>query len=412
MRTKLVRFLMILVLATGLVACGTAPETVNTDSIASTVVAQLQEELDDLQAAVSENATEAASEPTVAPTEQPTEEPTVESVPVNEPATVDSAEASVVDLQTALVDVYERANPSVVYIIVPPIGSGTGFVYSDEGYIVTNNHVVENGEAYEIVFASGERRSAEFVGADVDSDLAVLKVDQLPEGVAPLPLGDGESLEVGQFVVAIGNPFGEEGSMSMGIISGLGRSLPSQRVVGVGSSYSLPQGIQTDAPINPGNSGGPLLTLQGEVVGVKSRNASTTGANTGVGFAIPVEAVKQIVPSLIEDGSYQYPYMGVSFANELSLSDQETFGLSQTQGAYVLNVTQGSPAAQAGLRAADQTTGRGGDLVIAIDGQPVGEFSDLNAYLVFHSSPGQTVDLTVLRDGEQVVLPLTLAERP
>jgi 2-alkenal reductase len=200
--------------------------------------------------------------------------------------------------------------------------------------------------------------------------------------------------------------------MSMGIISALGRSLPSQRVLGTGSSYSLPQAIQTDAPINPGNSGGPLLNLQGEVLGVNSRIASTSGSNSGVGFAIPVEAVKQIVPSLVENGSYDYPYMGVGFDEEVSLGDQETFGLSQTQGAYVLNVTQGSPADEAGLIAADPTTGRGGDLVIAIDGQPVNEFSDLNAYLVFHSSPGQTVDLTVLRNGEQIVVPLTLAERP
>jgi 2-alkenal reductase len=198
----------------------------------------------------------------------------------------------------------------------------------------------------------------------------------------------------------------------MGIISALGRSLPSQEATIAGSSYSLPEGIQTDAPINPGNSGGPLLNLQGEVLGVNARIASTTGVNSGVGFAIPVQAIKQVVPSLIANGRYDYPYMGAGFDDQLSLSDQSTFGLSQTQGAYVLNVTPASPAAQAGLTPANSTTGRGGDLVVAIDDQPVNEFSDLNAYLVFHTQPGQTVQLTVLRNGQQIVLPLTLASRP
>ncbi|MCI0397083.1 MAG: trypsin-like peptidase domain-containing protein [Chloroflexi bacterium] len=315
-------------------------------------------------------------------------------------------------LETALTTLYQQANPAVVYIIVPPLGSGSGFVYSDEGYIITNNHVVAAGSSFEVVFANGERRRAELVGADVDSDLAVIKVESLPAGVQPLQLAEPGSLQVGQFVVAIGNPFGEQGSMSLGIVSGLGRSLVSQRGPGSGSTYSLPDVIQTDAPINPGNSGGPLLNLQGEVVGVNSAIASETGFNSGVGFAIPVQAVRQIVPGLIAEGEYHYPYMGAGFDDELALSEQTTYGLSQTQGAYVLNVTPGGPAAAAGLMAANASTGRGGDLIVAIDGQAIGDFADLNSYLAFHTTVGQTIELTVLRNGETVTLDLTLGERP
>ncbi|MEW5986526.1 MAG: trypsin-like peptidase domain-containing protein [Chloroflexota bacterium] len=330
--------------------------------------------------------------------------------PVEQQASQSAATADT--LQETLVNLYQQANPSVVYIVVPPVGSGSGFVYSDEGYIVTNNHVVANGRRYEVVFANGEQKLAELVGTDVDSDLAVLKVDELPVGVTPLPLADPAEIQVGQFVVAIGNPFGEQGSMSLGIISGLGRSLTSQRGLTSGSSYSLPDVIQTDAPINPGNSGGPLLNLAGEVVGVNSAIASETGTNSGVGFAVPVQAVHLVGPALISEGEYHYAYMGAGFDEEVSLDELTTFGLSQTQGAYVLSVTPGSPADRAGLIAANQNTGRGGDLVVAIDGEAINSFADLNSYLVFHAKVGQVIELTILRNGRELTLPLTLGERP
>jgi 2-alkenal reductase len=321
--------------------------------------------------------------------------------------------AGVADLQMTLTNLYQQTNLSVVYIIVPPLGTGSGFVYGTDGTIVTNNHVVSGGNSYEIVFANSERRAAQLVGTDVDSDLAVLRVTDLPEGVTPLPLADSDALQVGQLVVAIGNPFGEQGSMSMGIISGLGRNMSSQREEQVvGSTYSLPQVIQTDAPINPGNSGGPLLNLAGEVIGVNSAIASFTGTNSGVGFSIPVNAVKRIVPELIRSGSYTYAYMGAGFDDEISLDELSIYGIEQTQGAYVASVTPGSPADEAGLSPADPQTGSGGDLIIAIDGQPVNDFADMNAYLVFNTAPGQTVQLTVLRDGAEMTLPLTLGERP
>ncbi len=314
------------------------------------------------------------------------------------------------ELEGTLIRLYARVNPSVVTINVAG-GTGTGFVYDEEGHIVTNNHVVSAGDAYEIVFADGSRKRATLVGADADSDLAVLKVDALPSGVRPLPLAEKEAV-VGQFVVAIGNPFGEQGSMTFGIISGLGRSLPSQRLTTSGSTYSLPMVIQTDAPINPGNSGGPLLNLQGEVVGINAAIATLSGTGSGVGYSIPVIAVKRIVPTLIKEGKYTYPYMGVLFDGDLTLADQEQYGIPQLEGAYVLSVTPGSPAEKAGLRGANAQTQRGGDLVIALDGQKIRSFNDLNAYLVFHCTPGQQIQVTVLRDGKEVTLPLTLGERP
>ena len=324
----------------------------------------------------------------------------------------EAGEMTVESLEASLIDLYRRTNPAVVFILVPPVGSGSGFVFSSDGHIVTNNHVIDNGRSYEVVFANGERRRAELIGQDVDSDLAVIKVEQLPNGVQPLPLGSSDELAVGQFVIAIGNPFGEQGSMSLGIVSGLGRSLRSDRESASGSSYSLPQVVQTDAPINPGNSGGPLINLDGEVVGINSAIRTTTGTNSGVGFSIPVDAVSRIVPRLISDGSYDYPFLGVAFDSEISLDEQEIYGLSQTAGAYVLSVTDDGPADNAGLIAANSNTGRDGDLIVAIDEEPINNFADLNSYLVFHTAVGDTIEVSVLRDGQIIDLPLTLESRP
>ncbi|MCB0046524.1 MAG: trypsin-like peptidase domain-containing protein [Caldilineaceae bacterium] len=314
-------------------------------------------------------------------------------------------------LEEILMALYRRANPAVVYILTPPASSGSGFVYSRDGYIITNNHVISGSSQYEVVFANGERRVARLVGQDLDSDLAVIQVDSLPDGIEPLPLAPPGDIQVGQFAVAIGNPFGEQGSMTLGIVSGLGRSLPSQRSSS-GSTYSLPEVIQTDAPINPGNSGGPLLNLQGEVIGLNAAIASSTGVGSGVGFSIPVAAIHQVAPSLIEDGAYTYSYLGASFDNEVSLSEQNIYNLPQTQGAYVLGMTSQGPAARAGLIAANPSSGRGGDLIIAIDGWSVNDFGDLNRYLVFNTQPGQVIKLTLIRNGTTMELPLELGARP
>lgn len=317
------------------------------------------------------------------------------------------------NLEAILINIYQQTNPAVVHIFVRDfgvtLGSGSGFVYDTAGHIVTNNHVVADGTDLEVSFANGTRTSATLVGTDVDSDLAVIKVDQLPAGVAPIPLGDSESVLPGQFAVAIGNPFGEVGSMSVGIISGLGRTLESQRLPEQGNGrYSLPQVLQTDAAINPGNSGGPLLNLNGQVIGVNSAILTRTGTNSGVGFSIPVAAVKRIIPTLIDDGQYTYPYIGISMAPSLSLEALAELNLP-AQGVYVTRVVPNSPAGQAGLRGAE---GPGGDYIIAIDGQLVRDSNDLISYLVFQTEVGQTIELTVIREGQEITVPLTLGVRP
>ena len=398
-----------------------APErsipTVDTNKISATVIAEIENQL--------AGQAQRTDEPDSAPTAEVDIKAIVDSVleQVEQRLAAEAEEVPVIlgneaalvaerELEQSLIRLYQQTNPAVVYIIVPPLGSGSGFVFGENGTIVTNNHVVDGGSSYEVVFSNGERRSAELIGQDVDSDLAVIQVEDLPEEADPLPLASPDEIQVGQFVVAIGNPFGEQGSMSLGIISGLNRSLSSRRGSGTGGSYSLPAVIQTDAPINPGNSGGPLLNLEGEVVGVNSAIATSTGTNSGVGFSIPVAAIARIVPSLIENGLVDYPYIGAAFDDELSLSDRGTYGLSQSQGAYVLNVTAGSPADEAGLIAANSNNGRGGDLVVAIDDQAINNFSDLNSYLVFETIVGQTIEIQVLRAEGRVTLSLTLGSRP
>jgi 2-alkenal reductase len=352
----------------------------------------------------------------------PTAVAEVVEAPVEEQAQTVQTNQSILTelaLEERLVDLYQRVNPSVVHILVytnrndfGPLGSGSGFIFDDKGRIVTNNHVVTGGQDFEVIFADGSRRWAETVGTDVDSDLAVIEVDSLPESALPIELGDSDELRVGQFVIAIGNPFGEQGSMSLGIVSGLGRTLESQRPLEESAGrYSLPQVVQTDAPINPGNSGGPLLDLEGKVVGVNSAIRTTTGTNSGVGFSIPVNAVQRIIPRLIEEGRYIYSYMGVQIQS-LNLTFQEQLDLPRSSGAYVTGITPGSPAEDAGLVPAQGSDGTGGDLIVAIDGQTIDDTDELIGYLVFNTEVGQTIDLTVIRDGETINLPLTLGPRP
>jgi 2-alkenal reductase len=346
------------------------------------------------------------------------------ALPLPTPEIVVAAETTTAvlsnDLEANLIDIYERVNPAVVSIFVFDNaglveGSGSGFVIDTDGHVVTNNHVVAGSDALEVVFANGERRAAELIGTDIDSDLAVIQLESLPDGVVPVPLGNSNDIAVGQFVVAIGNPFGEAGSMSVGIVSGLGRTLSSQRLAEGGGRYSLPRVIQTDAAINPGNSGGPLLNLRGEVVGVNSAIRTSTGTNSGVGFSIPVNAVNRVVPVLISEGTYAYPFMGISMTS-LDLARQERLELPQTGGAYVTAVSAGTPAEAAGVVGSGITDlGEplpGGDLIIAVDGLPVGNPDDLISFLVFETEVGQTIDLTVIRNGEEMNIPLTLGERP
>lgn len=327
---------------------------------------------------------------------------------------------------TLLTSLYEHVNPGVVAIQIlnqTGGGLGSGFVIDKEGHIVTNYHVVEGAESLEVDFSSGLKVRGDVVGKDLDSDIAVVKVKVPAEALFPVAYGDSDQLKTGQTVVAIGNPFGLTGTMTVGIVSARGRTLESMRTTPDGSFYSAGGLVQTDAAINPGNSGGPLLDLKGHVIGI-NRAIRTTGTtvdgeptSSGVGFAVPINIVKRVVPVLIAKGSYDYPYLGVSSQEELSLMDQEALGLSQSIGAYVVDVTPDGPADKAGLKGGqaqsqNNSLPKGGDLITAVDGRPVRVFGDLLIYLIENKSPGDTVTLTILRDNQSKEVQVTLGKRP
>ena len=340
------------------------------------------------------------------------------------------------DYETAvLMNIYEQVNPSVVNVTrftagssvealrgrfqegdLLPLGSGSGFVWDVDGHIVTNHHVVDGADEVQITFSDGTTALADIVGVDPSSDLAVLKID--PEGYALRPVRRGNLTEVrvGMRVAAIGNPFGLEGTLTSGIVSAMGRSIPAV------SNYSIPSSIQTDAPINPGNSGGPLLNERGEVIGVNAQIRSETGVNSGIGFAIPISIVERVAPALIANGQYEHSYLGVS-GSTLSPICADDLGLSRSvRGAYIQQVLPGTPAARAGLRGGGEEsntryvnlcpTARGGDIVTAINDQPVASFDDMLAYLETDTSPGDTVTLRILRQGSEYLIDVTLAPRP
>ena len=313
--------------------------------------------------------------------------------------------------EALLVELYRRLSPAVVHIRIYTtdnflLGSGSGFLVDNQGHIVTNNHVMQGAEKIEVVFADATRTRGRVVGSDIDADLAVLELDEVPSGLAPLPLGDSDSVQVGQRVIAIGNPFGLAGTMTVGIVSGLGRDLRSQRPGDFQTlgTYSNPDVIQTDAAINPGNSGGPLLNSRGEVIGINTAIRSTSGSSSGVGFAAPVNTMIKLLPHLIEDGYYVYPWLGLTGQTEIDLFTAEELGLPQSQGVLVIDVAAGGPSDRAGLRK--------GDLVIQIDDEPLTDFGDLISYLVAKTEPGQVVTMTVIRDGQTLQLTVTLGERP
>jgi len=332
-----------------------------------------------------------------------------------------------VSSQDTLVSLYKQVNPGIVAIrVLTPDGGGlgSGFVIDMQGHIVTNYHVVENETDLEVAFPSGYKVRGEVIGTDLDSDLAVVKVDAPANELHPLTFGDSDLVQVGQTVVAIGDPFGYEGTMTVGIVSSLGRTLRSLHTTADGGSFSASDIIQTDAAINPGNSGGPLLNLNGEVVGInqaiQTNNFSLTGepTNSGIGFAISSNIVKRVTPYLISDGKYDYPYLGItSKGSDLTLLEQEALGLPRSTGVYVTGVTDGGPAEKAGLRGGNQDTSipglqAGGDLIIAVDEQPVVTYNDLIGYLVKSKSPGDKINLTIIRDGKQMNVDLTLDKRP
>jgi S1-C subfamily serine protease len=344
-------------------------------------------------------------------------------------ANLDEQEAASA-LESQLIDVYDRASPAVVNITnrsyvyyrfmgaVPEEGTGSGFVYDTQGHIVTNYHVIENAEELLVTLASGQVYDATVVGSDPANDLAVIRIEAGDDLAAPLALGNSDQLQVGQFVLAIGNPYGLQQTLTMGVVSALGRVIE-----GAEDNSFIGEAIQTDAAINPGNSGGPLLDLQGWVVGVNSQIISPSGASSGIGFAVSANTVQRVVPELISRGYYAHPWLG---ADMIPLSSSVNrvlrdagIDVSVDAGLLVMDVTARGPADQAGLQGGAQwvRVGRyqlpvGGDIITAVDGLPTDDLEALTVYLETETAIGDTVQLTVLRDDQEITIPVTLGEEP
>jgi len=312
-------------------------------------------------------------------------------------------------------DVYNRVAPSVVSITTSSRGggddqffadgSGSGFVVDQRGHIVTNFHVIDGAERIEINFFDGTIVEADIIGTDPDSDLAVIRVDVPIEKLVPVPLGNSDDLLVGQSVLAIGNPFNKDWTLTYGIVSALNRT-----IIGL-NNYSIGGVIQTDAAINPGNSGGPLLNLRGEVIGVNSQIELLNGVrqNAGVGYAIPSNLVNRVFSDIINFGEVQYSYIGIT-NRPIDLNLIQDFGLpNNIQGVAVRQVRPNTPAARGGLQTMGVDTI---DVITAIDGVPIQGFDELVGYLSIYTRPGQTVQLTVYREGQQITLDVTLDVRP
>ena len=294
-------------------------------------------------------------------------------------------------------------------------GGGSGFVWDDEGHIVTNYHVVDGATTIEVIFSDDTRVPAELVGSDPDGDVAVIKVDPTAVSLQPITIGDSEALEVGQLAIAIGSPFGQDFTLTTGIVSGVGRTIRSGN-----TQFSIPEVIQTDAAINPGNSGGPLLNRQGEVIGINTQIISMTGSNSGVGFAVPINIAKRIVPVIIQGDDYEYAWLGIS-GNTLTSEAAEFRDLdADFRGALVAEVTEDGPAAQAGLQGRNESLNASsdeffysGDIITTINGEPINDMNDLITYLVEETKPGDVVTLDIIHDdGSQESIKVTLGVRP
>ena len=319
-----------------------------------------------------------------------------------------------------LVELFEKSEESVVKIKVERIGSvtdtggvGSGFVYDNLGHIITNAHVVAGANKATVTFLDGSQYSAEIIGEDKFTDIAVIKVSEKPRLLHPLEIGDSSLLQVGEQVAAIGNPFGLSGSMTSGIVSQIGRLLPSQN-----TGFSIPDVIQTDAAINPGNSGGPLLNMRGQVIGINTAIQSITGEFSGIGFAVPSNTVSKIVPTLIEEGKYPHPWIGI-VGQDIDPVLAKVLDLKQAKGFLVMTVVDGSPADKAGLKGMSQTKvidGKeypvDGDIIISVDGKEVRKISDILIHLQREKSVGDEMVLGILRDGDFMDLTLKLVERP
>ena len=319
----------------------------------------------------------------------------------------------------SLIEIFEKAEPGVVRVNIQKNqteietgGVGSGFVFDKMGHIITNAHVIDDATKTVVTFLDGRSYNAEIIGVDEYTDIGVIKVNADFKLLQPLSLGDSSNLQVGEPITAIGNPFGLSGSMTSGIISQIGRLLPS------GSGYSIPDVIQTDAAINPGNSGGPLLNMRGEIVGINTAIQSTTGEFTGVGFAIPSQTVAKIVPTLINEGEYKHPWIGIS-GRDIDPDMANILGLNDALGFLIITVIEDGPASKAGLIGSDKTITVegveyqvGGDIIIAVDGIDVRKIDDILIHLQRVKTVGDEMDLEILRDNRTSNVTIILQERP
>ncbi|MBI2128206.1 MAG: trypsin-like peptidase domain-containing protein [Nitrosarchaeum sp.] len=319
----------------------------------------------------------------------------------------------------SLIEIFEKSEPGVVRVNVQRTdqtngtsGVGSGFVFDKKGHIITNSHVVKDVKKVVVTFLDGRSYNAEIIGFDEFTDIGVVKVNADLSLLQPLVLGDSSNLKVGEPIAAIGNPFGLSGSMTSGIVSQLGRLLPS------GAGYSIPDVIQTDAAINPGNSGGPLLNMRGEIVGINTAIQSTTGEFTGVGFAVPSQTIAKIVPSLIENGKYHHPWIGIS-GRDIDPDLAKVLDLKDAVGFLVITVVENSPAAKAGIHGSDKTVQIegvnypiGGDIILSVDGKQVRKIDDILIHLQRAKSVGDEMNLEILREGRTTNITITLEERP
>lgn len=356
-------------------------------------------------------------------------------VPVAEPRTLnvtvdpESLEAVEVDYETAvLMDIYARGNPSVVQVntfgngtnpMLGGLGQGSGFIWDEQGHIVTNAHVVQSADTMHITFQDGTMSVGEVVATDPDSDLAVLKIDPDGYDLQPVTMGRSEELQVGMRVAVIGTPFSQDQTLTSGIVSNLGRTMNTM------TRYRIPDSIQFDAATNPGNSGGPLFNNRGEVVGVVSQIISEQRSFSGIGLAVPATIVNRVIPALIESGRYEHAYLGVQGATYSPICSEALDLPKSARGAYVTQVVPGGPAARGGLAGASARarfdseeleficpTGAGGDLITHVEDFKLSSFDDLMLYLERYSSPGDEVNLTVLRNGSNVRVTIKLGKRP